>query len=238
MTKIKLLILSILSFSLFFFSFIIWAPTILFFHKIGFAKKTIFQTSLKLWGRMQIHLMPCDLEVIGAKNVKEDKNYVFLLNHQSMNDIPLALGYIPKNFVYLAKKELASIPIFGAVMEALQFIPIDRSNPKKAIKSLSSAGELMKEQNLSVSIFVEGTRTRDGKLRKFKKGGFILAQKAGVEIIPVSIIGNFEMVPPKALYYRKNGHLKLTIHNPISTEGKELNDLMKEVENIIREDLK
>ncbi len=136
MKKIKYIFLSIASYSLFLFSFTVWAPLVLLFHKIGIAEKTAFQSSLKLWGRLTTSLMPCDLEIIGRENVDENKNYVFILNHQSILDITLALGYIPKNFVFLAKKELASFPIFGSVMKALQFIPVDRKNPKKAVQSL------------------------------------------------------------------------------------------------------
>ena len=238
MTKIKILVLSLISYSLFLFSFTVWAPVILLLHKLKLVKISAFQTSLKLWGRMQTFLMPCKLEIVGAENIEDGKNYVFILNHQSMLDITLALGYIPKNFVFLAKKELASIPVFGRVMKALQFIPIDRSNPKKARESLADAGKLMNEQNLSVSIFAEGTRTKTGKLGKFKKGGFILAQEANVEVVPVSINGNFKIAPTKTLFYREPGDLKLTIHKPISTTDKDLNKLIEEVRDIIAEDLK
>ena len=238
MKKIKLLILSIISYSLFLFSFTLWAPTILLLNKIGIVKKTAFQSSLKLWGVLTTKLMPCTLEVTGTEHVDKDKNYVFILNHQSMMDITLALGHIPKNFVFLAKKELASVPIFGRVMKALQFIPVDRSNPKKAIRSLREAGQLMAENNLSVSIFAEGTRTRTGKIGKFKKGGFILAESAGVEIIPVSIDGNFKLAPSKSLFYMDNSDLKLRIHEPVQVVDREITDVMAEVEAVIRGDFK
>ncbi len=236
--KIKLFIRTICSYSLFAFSFTIWAPVVLLLNKMGLVQKTAFQSSLKLWGRLTTKIMPLNnLTIEGVENIDPDKNYVFLSNHQSIMDITLSLGYIPKNFVFLAKKELTKFPIFGSVMQALQFIPVDRSNPAKAIDSLKEAGKLMSAHNLSVSLFAEGTRTRTGKVGKFKNGGFVLAQEAEVDIIPVSIKGNFEIAPKDALLFQKYGDLKLTIHPPISVVGRDIKELKKEVEDIIKKDV-
>ena len=127
-----------------------------------------------------------------------EKPQIFMANHQSDFDILIVLAHIPGQFRWIAKKELFKIPIFGKAMRNAGYIEIDRQNHEKALKSLDEAAQKIREGK-SVVTFPEGTRSRDGKIRPFKQGMFHLAIRAGVPIVPISIIGAREIMPKRTL---------------------------------------
>jgi 1-acyl-sn-glycerol-3-phosphate acyltransferase len=124
---------------------------------------------------------------------------------------------VPRPIRLLAKKQLARIPLFGWVMSAGRFIFIDRQNAVAARRSIEEAGRRIHDGE-SVAIFPEGTRTRDGTLGPFKKGGFHLALKAGVPIVPVALRGTRELMPSGSLLLR-SGHITVVLGEPIPTQG-------------------
>jgi 1-acyl-sn-glycerol-3-phosphate acyltransferase len=126
-----------------------------------------------------------------------------MANHQSNYDIPVLLGYLPGQFRWLAKAELFKIPIFGRSMRGCGYISIDRFNRQSAIESLNKAADRIKN-GASVVIFPEGTRSPDGGIMAFKKGGFVLAIDAGVPIIPVVIDGTRGIMPKKRMLIKPN----------------------------------
>jgi 1-acyl-sn-glycerol-3-phosphate acyltransferase len=133
--------------------------------------------------------------------------------------------------------ELFKIPIFGRAMRKAGYISIDRYNRQSAIKSLSVAANKIKS-GVSVLIFPEGTRSRDGKIRPFKKGGFVLAIDSGVPIVPVVITGT-RSIMTKGKFRVNAGHVNMVIHKPIDTsaytrETKEA--LMESVRRVICDD--
>jgi 1-acyl-sn-glycerol-3-phosphate acyltransferase len=136
-------------------------------------------------------------------------------NHQSNFDIPVLLGHLTVQFRWLAKKELFKIPIFGHAMRNVGYISIDRSDRQSAFESLKVAAEKIKS-GVSVLIFPEGTRSRDGKIRPFKKGGFVMAIDSGVPIVPVVITGT-RSIMPKGRFRVYPGHVSMVIHKPIET---------------------
>jgi 1-acyl-sn-glycerol-3-phosphate acyltransferase len=146
-----------------------------------------------------------------------DQPYVFMANHASSLDIWAMFVAIPRRLRMIAKKQLARIPLFGWAMWAGRFIFIDRKNAVAARRSIVEAGERIRRGE-SVLIFPEGTRTRDGSLGPFKKGGFHLAVKAGVPIVPVAIRGSRALMPRKSLLLR-SGSITVIIGEPISTQG-------------------
>lgn len=148
------------------------------------------------WGGLTV--AGVNYQVSGSENVPTDGAVIFMSNHQGNFDILTLYQAIPRSFAWLAKEELFKIPIFGHSMTRGGYIPIDRSDGRKALKSLDAAAQLIRGGR-SVLIFPEGTRTTDGLLLPFKRGGFILAAKAGVPVVPIAITGSLAINPPRQI---------------------------------------
>lgn len=191
----------------------------------------------RFWGRSILMVGRIMVSVKGLSNIDSSAPYIYMPNHQSNFDIPVLLGHLTVQFRWLAKVELFKIPIFGRAMRKAGYISIDRYNRQSAIKSLSVAANKIKS-GVSVLIFPEGTRSRDGKIRPFKKGGFVLAIDSGVPIVPVVITGT-RSIMTKGKFRVNAGHVNMVIHKPIDTsaytrETKEA--LMESVRRVICDD--
>jgi 1-acyl-sn-glycerol-3-phosphate acyltransferase len=143
--------------------------------------------------------------------------YVFMSNHASTVDIWALYVALPIIVRMIAKKQLAAIPILGWGMWAGRFIFIDRHNAASARRSIERAKERI-QGGESVLIFPEGTRTRDGNMLPFKKGGFHLAIDAGVPIVPVALTGTRELMP-RGSWLVRPGQVTVTVGEPIETTG-------------------
>ena len=150
----------------------------------------------------------------GGENLDPAASYVFASNHSSQYDIPVLQGHLGHSFRWLAKKELFRIPVWGRALRAAGYVPIDRSHGRAALKSLAEAAARV-ASGTSVMIFPEGTRSADGTLQDFKAGGFVLAIKAGVPIVPVALIGTYDILPKGRLPGR-GGDVVLRIGSPVS----------------------
>jgi len=150
------------------------------------------------------------------ENLEPDRPYILVANHQSQYDIFALDGYLMVDFRWLAKKELFRIPLVGWGMRAAGSIPIDRSHGRKAMKSLAEAAERI-ASGTSVVIFPEGTRTRDGNLQHFKAGGMYLAIKSGVDVVPVAIVGGYDVLP-KGKWLPKPGRMLIRVGKPVSSK--------------------
>ena len=126
-------------------------------------------------------------------------------------------GYIGHDFRWIAKKELFAIPIFGPAMRAVDFISIDRSHGREAMKSLNAAAERIAKGS-SVILFPEGTRSSDGRLQPFKTGAVMLALKAGAEVVPIGFNGTHQILPKGKLLSR-GGEAVLRIGAPMSIKA-------------------
>ena len=155
-------------------------------------------------------------------NLEPQQPYVFMANHASALDIWALFLAIPRRVRMIAKKQLARIPFLGWVMWAGRFIFIDRQNAVAARRSIDDAGRRIRGGD-SVLIFPEGTRTRDGQLGSFKKGGFHLAMEAGVPIVPIALRGTRALMPRGSLRV-KSGEVFVIIGAPIPTSGLTLED--------------
>lgn len=187
-----------------------------------------------LWAKILLRLSNTKVKVIGEENLMRGQPQIFMSNHQSDFDILISLAYVPVQFRWIAKKELFSIPVFGAAMRSAGYIEIDRSNREKAIHSIDEAA-LSIRRGKSIMTFPEGTRSRDGEIKAFKQGTFYLAIKSGVPIIPVSIIGSGRIMPKRSLRI-KSGQIKLVFGKPIEVIDYTIerrHDLIEKVRNEI-----
>jgi len=167
-----------------------------------------------LWARLLLLISNVKVEVKGKENVLVDRPQIFMANHQSNFDIFIVQAYIPCRFRWLAKKELFKIPVFGPAMERVGAIAIDRENRVSAIKSLDEAAQKIKEGGIPVATFPEGTRSRDSRIKPFKKGVFYMAIKSGVPVIPISIIGSGKIMSKRSLNVHP-GKITMVIGKPI-----------------------
>lgn len=187
-----------------------------------------------LWGYIQVKTAGVKVKIIGMEKLNTKKPCVYMANHQSWFDIFILLAYLPVQFRWLAKEELYRIPILGLAMRRIGYIPIDRSNRTKALKSLAKAAEKIRE-GTSVMVFPEGTRSKNGVLLPFKKGGFILAIQSGQPIVPISISGSYRILS-KGKWCVHPGEVTVIIHDAIPTEGFGLesrNEILKKVREVI-----
>jgi 1-acyl-sn-glycerol-3-phosphate acyltransferase len=151
------------------------------------------------------------LEVSGLERIEKKTSYVFMCNHLSAVDGPLLFILIPQSIRVILKKEAFRIPVIGLAMRLVGFIPVDRKGLRGGKKSIDRATRTIKEKGYSFLIFPEGTRSRDGKLQLFKRGGFFLALNSQVPVAPVSIQGTFELMPKKSFFIKK-GNVRVIFH--------------------------
>jgi len=176
----------------------------------------------RIWGRLLCWIAGIRVRVEGQENLDPSRTYIFVGNHTSQTDIWSFQGYIPHDFRWIAKKELFAIPIFGAAMRAVDFISIDRSRGRQAVKSLNNAANRIAE-GTSVLIFPEGTRSPDGHLQPFKTGAIMLAIKAGVPVVPVCFNCTHQVLPKGSLVAR-GGNVVLRIGTPLPTSDFNVKD--------------
>ncbi len=162
------------------------------------------------------------VEVSGGEQLQPGQPYLFLSNHQGNFDGPILFYATRRNLRAVVKKELMKIPVLSQVFSRVDFVPVDRSDPLRARASIDRAAQLLKG-GLSFFAFPEGTRSRDGNLGEFKKGVFVMAIKAGVPVVPVTICNSREIQPPQT-YGIKPGRVRLVFHPPIKTAHLRLED--------------
>jgi 1-acyl-sn-glycerol-3-phosphate acyltransferase len=175
----------------------------------------------------------------GMENLKKDESYILVSNHASILDIPALISAAPFPVRFLAKKSLLWFPIFGWVMYFSGHLLIERQSAKSALGSLKKASSLL-QKGVSIIVFPEGTRSPDGEVKEFKRGAFLLAQHSKFPVVPVSIIGTYEMLPRQG-WCLWPGNVYIRIGEPIRTRDlfrQESRDLMKRVRETIMENLK
>lgn len=175
----------------------------------------VFAFHARLWARICLLLAGTRVTLYGAEHLPPGP-VIFMSNHQSGFDIPTLLAVLPRRACWIVKKELFSIPIFGNAMARGGYIPLDRRDAHQALKSMEKALDVIRSGK-SVLIFPEGTRTTDFRLLPFKRGGFMLAQRSGAPVVPVTINGSARVNPAgsRRLY---PGGITVTLHPPIMPE--------------------
>ncbi|NIO48567.1 MAG: 1-acyl-sn-glycerol-3-phosphate acyltransferase [Candidatus Aminicenantes bacterium] len=216
---------------------ILLIPVLLFCYPIKFAQPIILIGKWALWAGPKI--LGIRLDASGIERIDKRMSYVFMANHLSLIDGPLLFMLIPQFVRVLLKKEAFRIPIIGLAMRQVDFVSVDRKGLKGGKKSIDRATRMIKEKGFSFLIFPEGTRSRDGKLQPFKRGGFFLAVNSQVPIFPVSIKGTYALMP-KGSFFAKKGKVRVIFHSPVSVEGfdeSNLSRLIGKVRNVIQSGL-
>lgn len=168
--------------------------------------------------RVGCRIIGIRVKVSGLEGVDAKAQCLFMANHLSFLDGPLLAMAVRRTARIILKKSLFRIPILGSVMRHVGFVPVDRKGLKGGQRSLRRAARLMREKRWSFLVFPEGTRSRDGKMLPFRRGGFFLALESGAPIIPVTISGTYELMP-KGQWYSRSGEVRIVFHDPVPVSG-------------------
>ena len=169
--------------------------------------------------------------VSGLEKLDRNSHYIFASNHESAFDIPLILGGLPFHIVSLAKRELKKIPILGWAMIVARHVFIDRFNKKRAVESLEKVKSSLLKNPRSLMIFPEGTRSKDGQVHQFKKGGLAIALEIGMDVVPLAVCGTGAIVAKKSFRLNR-GEVELKVGEPIRPaewEGSSKNEFANHV---------
>lgn len=173
------------------------------------------------------------VEASGFERFDPGAAYVFMANHASFLDGPMLFVLIPQRVRVILKKSVFAFPVLGWIMITAGFVSVDRRAGGGGVRSIEKAVRAMKEKRHSFLIFPEGTRSLDGKLGRFRRGGFFLAVGAGAPIVPVTIQGTFALMP-KGRFGANRGTVRVEFHDPVSVEGYAVRD-MDELVNKVRD---
>jgi 1-acyl-sn-glycerol-3-phosphate acyltransferase len=167
------------------------------------------------------------IDVSGLEHIDRKSVYIFMSNHLSFIDGPLLFLLIPQPVRIILKKQLFRIPVIGQGMRYIGFVPVDRRGVKQGRRAINRAVDLIRRKRYSFLIFPEGTRSRDGRLQLFKRGGFFLAAEAGVPIIPLSVEGTFALMP-RGSFFVRSGRIRVRFH-PVLPAGQDDDDSLAEL---------
>jgi 1-acyl-sn-glycerol-3-phosphate acyltransferase len=206
-----------------------WIVLLLFFYT-GMTSarclfKYFFSTLTRKWTDDELHRwinnllneVQVECKVVNPFNVQPQvgKATIIMCNHSSAYDIPLAFKVFPESSIrMLSKKELEKIPLMGKAMRAAEFPFIDRKNKYQAMKDLTYAQQLM-ESGIIIWVAPEGTRSKDGKLGRFKKGAFVTAIQSHATIIPIGIRGANNILPARTFNINLNQKAEIHVGRPI-----------------------
>ncbi len=184
------------------------------------------------WGRVVLWAWGVRVAVIAETSPRGP--VIYAVNHGSVLDIPVLFAHLPGSFRIMHKRSLYLLPLIGLYLYSGGHIGIDRGKAFRARKSLDEAARRI-AAGTSVAAFPEGTRSADGSVRPFKKGSFVLAIQAGVPVVPVSLSG-VQRVAPRGLFRLRPGELAMTLHAPVPTAGRCLEEagaLAEQVREIV-----
>jgi 1-acyl-sn-glycerol-3-phosphate acyltransferase len=178
----------------------------------------------RYWALVNARVAGMRLHVEGLEHLDPHVSYVFMSNHRSHLDVlALVRALWPYQLRWVTKRELTRVPGFGWALLATRQIIIDRARHDQALASLEHAKERL-GRGISVVFFPEGTRARGDAMLPFKKGGFVFALQTGTPIVPIAITGTAAIMPRSRWLIRHGGDVRVTIHPPIATAGRPLDD--------------
>jgi 1-acyl-sn-glycerol-3-phosphate acyltransferase len=191
----------------------------------------------RTWSRLILATTGVQVHVEGLDRIERGQTYVFIANHQSIYDIPVVFASLPFQLRIIAKESLGRFPFLGWHLRRAGHLLVDRSHPDRA--GILNRWRGLVADHLSLVIFPEGTRSSDGRVRRFLGGSFLLALEAGLTIVPLSISGS-RHVMPKGRLMTCPGRVTLVVHEPVVTSKIEAptiadaRNLAKRIEDIVR----
>ncbi|MGD0210033.1 MAG: lysophospholipid acyltransferase family protein [Desulfomonilia bacterium] len=174
-------------------------------------------TLSKIWAHIMLRATCVHPVIRGREKIVKGKSYIIISNHQSEYDILAIVTKLGIQFRWIIKKELRKIPLFGYALYESRNIFIDRGQGVAAMKSIRDSLERLPE-GVSIMFFAEGTRSEDGTIQPFKKGGFIMAVERGMPVLPVTVNGSRKVLPKKSLVFHP-GTIEVVVSDPIETTG-------------------
>lgn len=192
----------------------------------------------RLWGLIMLAATGVRVRLRGDGRIDLKQSYVIIANHQSFFDIPALVTRLPVPFRWVIKDEVRKAPLFGQALLASRNIFVDRSNREKAIASIDRGLHHL-PSGVSLLFFAEGTRSMDGRLLPFKKGGFVAAVKGNLPVLPVAVKGTRKILPPGTVAYR-SGKAEVVLGPPIFPLGagnRDMARLMEETRSTIAANL-
>jgi 1-acyl-sn-glycerol-3-phosphate acyltransferase len=198
---------------------IVYWPIVLLIYVLSFKQLPHRFTTgaIRLWGKSLLWLLGIRLECVNESTLADRQGRVVIINHQSALDVLWTAATAAPAAMAIGKKEVIFIPIINLAWWALGFVRVDRKNHTKALAALAGVGEKIHHERRALYIAVEGTRTRDGNILRFKKGAFHIAHEAHVPICPVVVDGAFQLLPRNA-FFPKKGVIRLLFLPPVSAE--------------------
>jgi len=178
----------------------------------------VYDDVARRWAQGMLRGTRIRVEVKGRERLRPEVPCVYISNHASFVDIWAILAEFPGTIRFVYKKGMDWIPLMGSALRAARHIPIDRHNRSRAFSVYDKAARMIREEGMSAVVFAEGTRSRDGKLKPFKKGPFVLAISAGVPVIPV-FCENTHALMPRGSWSPKPGVVTIHVGAPIPTAG-------------------
>ena len=170
----------------------------------------------RIWSRMLLAVSGVKMRIEGLEKIDPGATYVFVANHRSFMDVPVLLAHLPLQFRFLAKKGLFLIPFLGTHLRRAGHLPVVKDNARASLKSMNDAVRLVREQGMSVMLFPEGGRSKNGELQEFIEGAAYIAVKSGAAVIPIAMTGTREVLPMGSLQIM-SGVVHLRIGDPIPT---------------------
>jgi 1-acyl-sn-glycerol-3-phosphate acyltransferase len=227
--------------SYFIFDPLIWAYTVFFgFTSIPASwfgnRERILHAFARVWTKCIMATIASPVKVTGLDKIDTSKTHVYAVSHASALDIPVLYANLPFQFRIVFKKELLSYPLIGGHLKRSGQVCINQQNPTQSIADIRSAVKSLRA-GMPLVIFPEGGRTPDGEIKPFLPGAFYLAIKAQVDIVPVALIGTFELLPMNT-YHIKSRPLEMRVGQPISTAGygpREMEQLSARVKKAMEE---
>jgi 1-acyl-sn-glycerol-3-phosphate acyltransferase len=199
---------------------LIWLYTVVFgitSIPFGFFDKdgSILHAFARNWSKLIMKTIFSPVLITGLEKIDSSRTYVYAVNHASALDIPVLYASLPFQFRIVHKKELLSYPVIGWHLKRSGQVCVDQQNPSHSVGQIKSAVRTLKK-GMPLVIFPEGGRTADGKIQPFLAGAFFMAIKANVDIVPIALIGTYELLPMDT-FHIKSRPLEMRVGSPIST---------------------
>jgi 1-acyl-sn-glycerol-3-phosphate acyltransferase len=207
---------------------LIWLYTVVFgITSIPFGffdnRGTILHAFARNWSKLIMKTIFSPVRITGLEKIDTSRTYVYAVNHASALDIPVLYASLPFQFRIVHKKELLAYPVIGWHLKRSGQVCVDQQNPSHSVGQIKSAVRTLKN-GMPLVIFPEGGRTADGHIQPFLAGAFFMAIKANVDIVPIALIGTYELLPMDT-FHIKSRPLEMRVGNPIPTSGLTLRNL-------------